>query len=318
MSNAPALVAVRGGTGVTGRSGPRASSTISARDTSPASGPWTPCGPRGTLTIPRLSITLGRSASSLAPLSSAPTRRVLPSPALLLESIMSPSESRPRPRTRSAVITRSPRELGTGGERISPGRSTTLVNGRGTTVAVGTMGPLAPRPVGSLVVGVRPGPRWSTGSAPARVRDTLTEAPSLGRRPTPDRLASLWIAEWVERALATAGTALALGSSGPVTRGRVRRRWLARWAGRGLPARVNPPAGAPWAPRRLAGSGLPPAADLPPLRLARWAGPRMGACAPLAAPEGGTTRESPLRLPRSHCWGGLPPGAGFGPRRLLG
>ena len=39
---------------------------------------------------------------------------------------------------------------------------------------------------------------------------------------------------------------------------------------------------------------------------------------PLRPPESGAARESPLRLPRSRCRGGLPPGAGLASRQLHG
>ena len=149
MSSALAPVAVRGGTGGTGLSGTRASSTMWTRNMIPASGPWTPVGPRGTLMILRLSITLGRSASSLAAPSSARTRRALSSPVRPLGFITSPLGSRLRPRA-SSVATRSPREFVTSDERISPSRPPTLTGWRGAIGREGTMEPLAPGPMGIL------------------------------------------------------------------------------------------------------------------------------------------------------------------------
>ena len=75
------------------------------------------------------------------------------------------------------------------------------------------MDPLAPGPVGILAESTRLGLQWSTKRAPARVRDTPTEAPLLERRPTPGQLTSLRSAGRLGRALAAAGTGLALGSS---------------------------------------------------------------------------------------------------------
>ena len=186
MSNALAPVAVRGSTGATGLSGPRASSTMWARSMSPASGPWTPSGPRGTLTILRLSTTLGKSASPLAAHGSARTSRALSSPVVPLESIMSPLGSRPRPRV-SSTTTRSPRGFVTGDEKISLTRSPTLTSELATIGKVGTVRPLAPGLVRILAGNTQMGLSWSTEKAPARVRGTPTGALLLGKRPTPGR-----------------------------------------------------------------------------------------------------------------------------------
>ena len=284
MSIALAPVAVCGGMGSTGLSGPRASSTMWTRNASPVSGPWTPYGPRGTLRTLRLSITLGGSASSLAAPSSARTKRALSSPVLPLESITSPLGSRPRPRV-SPTTTRSPRGFVTGGERISPVRLPTLMSERGTVGRVTMTDPLASGPGRILAGNTRLGLRWSTERSPARVRGMPTEAPLLGRRPTPGLLAPLRSATWAGRALATAGPGLALRSSGPASWMRWGRRWLARWVGRNPPAVGDPPSRVSSTLRRFTEIGRLPWADLPPLRLARWASPGVKARAPPTAPR---------------------------------
>ena len=164
----------------------------------------------------RLSTTRTRSASSSAPPSPAATNRVLSSPALLWGSLLLSSGCRLRPRV-SPATTRLLRGS-VSGSRLLPARLPMPALGLRAIGGTAVMGPRILGPRRLLAGSTRLGPRWCTGSAPARVRDMLTEALLLARRPILGLLASLRPIGGAGRALTVFVLRLALRGPGPTSR----------------------------------------------------------------------------------------------------
>ena len=234
--------------------------------------------------ILRLSTTRIRSASSSAPPDSARTSRALSSPPLPRAPLLLSSGCRPRPRVSPATI-RSPRGFVTG-SRLLPARlpipALRLRGIDGTAM----MGPRILGRRGLLAGSTRLSPRWCTGRAPARVRDMPTGALLLARRPILGLLTPLRPVGGAGRALTVVMLRLALKGPGTASWMRGSHRWLTRWVSRGALAVGGYLPFVPWASRRLVEAKWPPRVGLPPLRLARWTSPGVGAGAPRTACRG--------------------------------
>ena len=261
MSTALASAVARGAMGSTGLSGRQVSSTTWTRSMNPASAPWTPFGPRGTLMTLRLSTTRTKSASFSAPPGSAGINRALSSPPLPRASLLLSSGCRPRPRVSPATI-RFPRGFVTG-SRLLPARLPMPALGPRGIDGTAMMGPRIPGPRELLAGITRLSPMWCTGRAPARVRDMPTEALLLARRPILGLLTPLRPVGGAGQALTVVVPRLALKGPGPASWMREGHRWLTRWVDRGAPAVGDYLPCVPWATRRLVEVGWPPWVGFP-------------------------------------------------------